>query len=421
VQDKSLNIIGGGAGNTIVTNGAIELINSGSRISGFTFTLQSNYHIVNYSQAWRFDHNTMSETTWGDMFYLVGSAATATEGLIDNNNITNGRVVFYGEDTSTGGMHRWAEPLDLGTNHAVYVEDNVFINQSNGCGVAVCNFIDSNLGGRIVARFNTVTNHYVEIHSIQGGGIRAARLNEVYENSFNISGVSGYIRTSLLRGGALLYFLNTFNGNWNSPGFDVDNVRTCRSGHPDGDFGNYGVCDGTGSVDGNQAGKDGYLCRDQPGASTDSSLWNGAGSAPSQLRAPWYIFKNVNGTNEIPWGYNACTDTTGVDHTDLLKEQIVSDRDIYSYIPSFSGVSGVGYGTIAGRPSTCTTGVAYWATDQGEWNSRHAGPDGQLYQCSATNTWSLYYTPYTYPHPLQSGSAGPTGPAAPTGLQATVN
>jgi hypothetical protein len=73
----------------------------------------------------------------------------------------------------------------------------------------------------------------------------------------------------------------------------------------------------------------------------------------------------------------------------------------------FSGATGVGVGTKVSpnyRPTTCTTGVAYWATDEGEWDSTNgATPDGQLYTCTATNTWTLSYTPYTYPHPLTAG------------------
>ena len=66
------------------------------------------------------------------------------------------------------------------------------------------------------------------------------------------------------------------------------------------------------------------------------------------------------------------------------------------------------WGPIANRPATCTsngqgTGVGYWATDEGDWNSTNPGPDGQLYTCSAPNTWTLYYTPYAYPHPLITG------------------
>ncbi len=81
------------------------------------------------------------------------------------------------------------------------------------------------------------------------------------------------------------------------------------------------------------------------------------------------------------------------------------NRDYYNETKSFDGTTGVGVGKLADRPSTCTPGVGYWATDQGEWDSTHDGPDGQFYVCTAPNNWSLYYKPYTYPHPLVGGSA----------------
>lgn len=66
---------------------------------------------------------------------------------------------------------------------------------------------------------------------------------------------------------------------------------------------------------------------------------------------------------------------------------------------------GVGFGTLALRPTTCTTGVGYWATDQGAWNtSGNSFGQGVLYKCTATNTWTASYTPYMYPHPLDIGS-----------------
>ena len=83
---------------------------------------------------------------------------------------------------------------------------------------------------------------------------------------------------------------------------------------------------------------------------------------------------------------------------------------------------GVGFGTLSNRPTSCTLGVAYFATDQGNWNSSGNGfGQGQLFKCTAPNTWTLGYTPYTYPHPLASGSTS-TGstPPAPSNLSGTV-
>jgi hypothetical protein len=82
-----------------------------------------------------------------------------------------------------------------------------------------------------------------------------------------------------------------------------------------------------------------------------------------------------------------------------LPGMIAFERDAYA---QGDGGNGVRTGTYASRPGTCTPYQGYWATDQ-----------NTLYQCTATNTWTSYYTPYTYPHPLQG-----TGPAPPTNLDA---
>jgi hypothetical protein len=67
------------------------------------------------------------------------------------------------------------------------------------------------------------------------------------------------------------------------------------------------------------------------------------------------------------------------------------DREFWCEKAQFNGTSGIGVGLLAGRPSTGTKGVAYWATDT-----------KTLYICRDTNSWVEYYRPYAYPHPLRN-------------------
>jgi hypothetical protein len=142
-------------------------------------------------------------------------------------------------------------------------------------------------------------------------------------------------------------------------------------------------------------------CQDRIGGSPVVNMTTGDLRWPHQALEPVYCFENyANGT------------LSGASSTfPTVKE----NREYYNQTNSFDGNTGVGVGTLAHRPSTCTKGVAYWVTDQGEWDSTHDGPDGQLYVCTATNSWTAYYTPYIYPHPLVSGD--PVPPEAPQNLR----
>jgi hypothetical protein len=107
--------------------------------------------------------------------------------------------------------------------------------------------------------------------------------------------------------------------------------------------------------------------------------------------------------------------SVSVQNTGLDQVHIQANRDYYTTVTSFNGTSGVGEGPLGSRPATCTPGVGYWAIDDGEWNSLNPGPDGRLYKCTAPNTWTLYYTPFTYPHPW-AGGVQTTVPNAPSQL-----
>ena len=134
---------------------------------------------------------------------------------------------------------------------------------------------------------------------------------------------------------------------------------------------------------------------DQPGRGKGDLLADRdpviTGSSPHQALEPVYAWGNTyNNSQQLDVGSRYPT--------------IQENHDFYNQKTPFDGTVGVGVGKLANRPKTCTPGVAYWASDEGEWDSTHEGPDGQLYVCSAPNTWSLYYKPYTYPHPLVTGT-----------------
>lgn len=76
----------------------------------------------------------------------------------------------------------------------------------------------------------------------------------------------------------------------------------------------------------------------------------------------------------------------------------------YDPTPTTSGTNqtvAVRSGTFANRPGSCTSGVGYWATDQGSW--RTAVPttgytgQGRFYRCVA-GAWDAGIEPYGYPH-----------------------
>jgi hypothetical protein len=151
------------------------------------------------------------------------------------------------------------------------------------------------------------------------------------------------------------------------------------------------------------------IALDQPGRGKGDLLrWVARGSSasyyntvtggaawPHQALEPVYCWNNsVNGALNSPIA-------TVFSPYPTVRENC----DYYNYAAAVDGAQtiGVGSGKLADRPARCTPGVAYWATDQGDWDSTHEGPDGQLYVCTAPDTWTLYYKPYIYPHPLVSG------------------
>lgn len=177
------------------------------------------------------------------------------------------------------------------------------------------------------------------------------------------------------------------------------------------------------------------VCLDQPTRSGGNLVKGGDGTVATEgsltpvlasTGAPGAVNQNLDPTYEF-----ADSGTPAHGEGGAAELVMVPNRDFYSQnggqtpqtsqSSPFNGTSGTGYGTLANRPATCKPYVGYWATDQGSWNQSGSGEQGELFVCTAANTWTLDYTPYTYPHPLITGgttSGNPPNP--PSGLSATV-
>ena len=408
---KTVKLIGAGIGNTIITLSGVFLFCNdailGARVSGFTFHLIATYLQPTHCRGYRIDHNAFDNTSYGDAIQAVGGRTIADQGLIDHNTFLDTRVTILGQGTGSSGAGdtRWSEALNLGMVSATYIEDNEFTNTT--APGAKHNSIDGNRGSETVARFNTFHSGRFEQHSLQAEQTRAVKKWEFYGNRLDNSLGANY-SPFLIRGGTGVIFHNQTDGGFsNTQTVEWSNIRSSEMADPGLGFPNYGFCDGITHpivADQNTSGFNGWRCRDQIGASTDASFWDYTNPAPLQASVPAYIWRNIRTDTGNDIGYSfRCTDCTN-----FLTYHVLADRDFYADAPSFNGTSGVGEGLLVNRPASCTTGVAYWATDQGSWNTSSsnpygvnaAGEDGRLYVCGASNNWVLAYTPYTYPHPL---------------------
>jgi len=388
-KSKGITIQGAGIGSTIITDsvsgtGAIVLNvangNALSRVTAMTIiqtgvmkdTLTGSVQVTasaDAENAFRVDHIYFANNVSRGIG--VRNQQHELTGVIDHNTFDSPTEADGGNSQSVAVMGAnpqqsagFARPYEPGSSKYIFFEDNLVTRPVPHDGV-----VEGYGGARFVVRFNAINGATQGTHGADSGNYRGTHSFEVYRNTFGPC--DDCARTITMRSGAWMIFDNVIDSNHGD--FHLRNLRS--GGSYNG--GVWGFCNGSNPVDGND-GPSGYPCLDQVG----------------------HIFTvATDGTNTLVGAYAWGNTKGGSLHAATPQtSDIQEERDFYDEDTTFDGKTGVGVGTLAARSATCVTGVGYWATDQGSWNT--SGADGVLYKCTAPNTWTLYYTPYAYPHPL---------------------
>jgi hypothetical protein len=272
----------------------------------------------------------------------------------------------------------------LGTENADYIESSTFTYLGGAMDNAIS---DSESGGqRFVFRYNTVTGptfHYA--HWTRGSEWDGHKY-EIYNNSYNGQGVSGY--PMRFGSGTGVVFNNTITG-YSDPTVHVDETRGCGG---EVDSAHTYSCDGTHAWDGNAGDPNapGWPCAGQIGTGciAGNCARNGINSVP------FIIWNNGSQTGCSTGG--SCTNSVTVTVDGPMGSGNTCTRTMTNYVSS--------------TPHSVSSGT----TDSGTFTNNTA-LNGAVDYCQGSTmptTCGIYtnsYTAFAYPHPLQSGITPPSG------------
>ena len=381
----------------------------------------------------------------------------------------SGNERFWITHETYGGLNfgdgSWTDGPRFGSDQAFYVEDCAFIALKGKHGS-----VDGAGGMRRVVRHCYFRGGAAVLHGTESGGRqRGSRMVETYENTFDLrgSGRTGFLHragTGLYWGNTFLTDrdftrgcqlqakrqLNPFrvwggaNGKNPLDSNDTEGNGTYVAGHaPHLFWSGKSSKAGTDSVTQFGAGwkvnqwKDFEVTNvrtDQNSlilSNTSDTLslaqaWSGVGASGYAPNDPFVIYRLARasldqpgmGKGDLVMGnpptnkrwlnqqseplYSWLNTRNGSDYgnfftlpVDAPFPTIQENRDFFNSVAKFDGSKGVGVGTRAERPAECAKGVAFWAIDE-----------KRLYVATAKNSWTKYYEPFGYPHPLVGAGGG---------------
>lgn len=367
------------------------------KVTGFTFNANNSAAVMmQINGAGALDTKPFNKLVVGDNRFKNSTQEAIhgtgqTRGVIYNNIFDRVNEVLrpWGNDDYRE-QNNGHFPRAFGTADNLYFEDNTIT-----CSTTVSGgdpgWMESGQGGRWAVRYNTwnLTNcqqqEWFDVHGQQnfsGGGTNNGQtgtmITEFYGNAC-VANCNGY-RGINHRGGWGLFFNNTTVGS------------------------------GAMSHEVNQ-----YARGDVGGSGCNADMPNPSAGYDGQVSNSYFWNITHNGNNNLPTGgTQPIADGCGISLNNGYWNESVA-------CTSLACAAGIGHGTTP-PTGVCTTGTGYWVAPTSTTTiSSSVIQAGHLYKCTATNVWTNYYTPYTYPHPLRSGSGGSssdtTPPAAPSNLR----
>lgn len=400
---RGVKLLGAGRGITVITSsGGVELVSISPdstavaneeiiKVSGFTFdgagsttTLldSSGASGISGTKPWRslvIVNNTFSNAninvTSGALVIGNANGNGQIRGVIGNNIFDKCAVIIRA--FSNNDTREWANTafnqFTFGTADNLYFESNTIqYSTSTSNPTADNGWIETGQGARLIVRYNTwnmansgggntIPQSFWDTHGFQSwsGGVNSGNTGtmpvEYYGNTITTPFHAFQIEN--MRASWGLFYNNIYTGP-DSPGYDLygeSPTGACPSDINPTPTNYIPYVNNT------------YFFNNQVNGSIANASIDG------------FVPPCITGQNTNWWNYNAACTTSACS-------------------------TGIGRGTTP-PTGTCTTGVGYWVNSTPTPTaSSSVTQAGQFYKCTSTNTWTLYYTPFTFPHPL----LGPT-------------